>query len=322
MKKSKPSNKSNRGKGLHRKDSNRGRGRHRKESNRRNLSQVSSVGYDDESKFEKLRHRFPVQLLMWDFNQCDIKRCTGRKLARLGYMKEMRLGAPFQGLVLTPNGERTISPEDREIVENLGISVIDCSWARLEEIPFQQMRSGHQRLLPLLVAANPVNYGKPFKLTDAEAIAATLYIVGLQEEALQLICEFGWGEEFIKINQEVLDLYCSCSSGAEVVTAQNEFLKKCEEETNARRGKTDIFSLYPSSDEEEEEEEEEGEEAADEENKLILSQQEKDGEDQPNKQDFDLQQQPGDISEDKVNKKIVDHQVLESFEDTLRLKDL
>ena len=46
-----------------------------------------------------------------------------------------------------------------------------------------------------------MNYGKPLKLTCAEAIAATLYITGFKEEARQVLDKFKWGESFIKLNK-------------------------------------------------------------------------------------------------------------------------
>ena len=176
-------------------------------------------------KVAREKRGFPIPLYMWDFGQCDSKRCTGARLSRGGYLQTMRVGQAFRGVVLSPLAKIALSPADVDIVRSTGSSVIDCSWACLEDVPFKQLRGGHHRLLPFLVAANPVNYGKPMKLSCVEALGATLYIVGLVEEATLLLACFDWGAEFIKINYDLLNIYIACASGDEVVRAQNQWLK-------------------------------------------------------------------------------------------------
>ena len=192
----------------------------RKERGRHKGAEDPSCRREDESDASYRRRAFPLTLRMWDFQQCDAKRCTGRKLCRLGYIKSMKPGMHFRGLVLSPAGEQAVSAADRELVMGTGISVIDCSWAKVQELPYKQLRSGVHRLLPFLVAANSVNYGRPHKLSCAEAIAATLYIVGCQDEARQVMDEFSWGAEFLKINADCLAAYAACENSAQVVKAQ------------------------------------------------------------------------------------------------------
>lgn len=54
---------------------------------------------------------FPVA--MWDFNHCDPKKCSGRKLSRLGLIKTLRLGQRFNGIILSPIASTCIGPQDR-----------------------------------------------------------------------------------------------------------------------------------------------------------------------------------------------------------------
>lgn len=196
---------------------------------------------------------FPVA--MWDLEHCDPKKCSGKKLVRHGLVKILRLGARFSGLVLTPIGQKCVSPTDRDIIKDYGCAVVDCSWARLDDTPFSRMRTSNPRLLPFLVAANPINYGKPCQLSCVEAIAATLIITGFPEEAKFYLGKFSWGHSFLKLNDELLKTYSLCTNAEEIISAQEKFLVDAREEKLNRHAISDFPPAISDSETEEEKEE-------------------------------------------------------------------
>jgi len=139
-------------------------------------------------------------------------------------VKELRLGKPWTGVILSPVGTACVSRADADLVALKGIAVVDCSWNRLDEVPFAKIKGAAPRLLPWMLAANPINYGKPCKLSCAEAFAATLCICGLREDAEVVMGQFGWGQSFFTLNDELLGIYAACDTAAEVIVAQNEYL--------------------------------------------------------------------------------------------------
>ena len=164
-----------------------------------------------------------IRLLAYHAGQCDPKRCTARRLERLGLMTFVpRPSAlPKGALLLTPEADRAFSRADVPRAERRGLAVVDVSWKRGE---FPKVPQATPRALPYLLAANPVNYGKPFVLSSVEALAAALVIFGHEDEARTILAKFVWGGQFLALNREPLDAYMSAKDSTGVVAAQAEFI--------------------------------------------------------------------------------------------------
>ncbi len=106
--------------------------------------------------------------------------------------------------------------------------MLDLSWKNIETLPKMKSHVA-QRALPYLLAANPVNWGKPLKLSSAEAVAAALYIMGFKDQAKAVLSKFSWGDQFFNLNREPLDRYSEVETSGEVVQIQSEYIR-CDDE--------------------------------------------------------------------------------------------
>jgi pre-rRNA-processing protein TSR3 len=132
---------------------------------------------------------------------------------------------PRGAIILNPFTPKAFSSADRKRLEKKGLTALDCSWVHAKEV-FEVSSNWSPRCLPYLVAANPVNYGKPTKLSTVEALASALYIAGFREQATEMLSKFKWGLQFIALNKELLEAYSQAKDSSGVVKVQKDYINQ------------------------------------------------------------------------------------------------
>jgi pre-rRNA-processing protein TSR3 len=167
-----------------------------------------------------------VKITIYHAAQDDPKKNTALRLKRRGMARivtKVRF-LPQRSIVLNPFSEIALSPSDRERILQFGVAALDCSWEQAQKVMGEHVK-GTSRCLPVLIAGNPVNFGKLTKLSTVEAIAAAIYIAGFKDEAHALLDIFPWGHTFFEINQNFLDNYVTAKDSAGIVEMQKQLLK-------------------------------------------------------------------------------------------------
>lgn len=174
-------------------------------------------------------------------HQDDPRKCSSARLIRFNLAKPIHHWYRFlrNAVLLNPYAEEALFPGDRSIITEYGVIVIDCSWEKAREVFLKGFRGKNLRL-PTLLAANPVNYGHPQKLSSAEALAAVLFIIGLKRDAEAIISVFRWGHTFIELNRQPLEEYSAVRKREEIVAIEKAFFPFLVSTANHNRDTTDL----------------------------------------------------------------------------------
>ena len=169
-----------------------------------------------------------IPVIVYDKDQCDPRKCTAKRMLKFGLAKEARTlrEIPPGSIVLSPFADRALSPADIGHARR-GLVVMDLTWTNIDGFP--RTSGTADRALPYLLAANPVNWGRPMELNSAEAVLASLIILGQDEQAEGFMGRFNWAPEFVRLNRNLLDAYASAKDSTEVVRIQNEYVDSVRE---------------------------------------------------------------------------------------------
>ncbi len=165
-----------------------------------------------------------IPVIIYDKGQCDPKKCTAKRMIKFGLGTEAKTlnAIPRGSIVLSPFAPQALSQADKRYGRK-GLVVMDLTWTNIDGFPKPRMTN--DRSLPYLLAANPVNWGRPMELNSAEAVLASLIILGEDEQAESFMGRFNWAPEFIRLNGYLLEEYAAAKDSTEVVRIQNDYLE-------------------------------------------------------------------------------------------------
>ena len=168
-----------------------------------------------------------VNIVVYNAKQDDPRKCSAAKLRRFGLVREVLQikFLPKRAVVLNPFSEIAFSPADKGRVEDFGLAALDCSWEHAEKVLVRHVK-GTSRCLPVLIAGNPVNFGKATKLSTVEALAAALYILGHENQASELLSLFKWGHTFLDLNHDWLESYKKAKDSTEIIELQERYFNR------------------------------------------------------------------------------------------------
>lgn len=165
-----------------------------------------------------------IPLYAYRDDSCHPRKCSVKKLERFGLVRILsRISyIPRNTILLDPTAEQAISPAD---LPARSLTVLDCSWEVLDTGAVRSWRK--RRALPFLLAANPVNFGRPWRLSSVEAFAAALFILKEPEQAASVLGTQNWGCRFLELNGELLEDYAAAADSSEVIRIQEQYLQSC-----------------------------------------------------------------------------------------------
>lgn len=163
-----------------------------------------------------------MKVFVFMLKQDDPSKCTAAKLVKF------RLAQPVKyiykkALILNPFSPTLLSKQDAKLSDS--VCAIDCSWNRSEHELKNRFLSTHVmgRRLPAMLAANPINYSKLGKLSTAEALAGSLYILGDKRLAKDFMEKFKWGHTFLELNSSLLEDYSNAENKQEILVIEKQY---------------------------------------------------------------------------------------------------